>query len=929
MAIKLVGSKQVRMEDFSDFDVETDFELVDILNDGLYENTKHTFVTAPGSFLYEFTLNVNMKKAAELGISSVNIEIYDKKPVISKIKNNDPRDRIRENKNDFEVRREVIGESNFDPIAKSQLELGINNYLMSSAKSASTTADFIFDESLRLSEPVICENDSYSNPVILNPSNSARLFISNSDAELSIAQIKRRNLRIFGIDPGKTNDQSRALYQTFASNINSSISNNLQDGSTVLPVSLNATNFQKNYISLRSLRNNLRKKVIANNFASKAVQLAANANVVSTLKKDYLKKLSNGSTEISENAQAIIAHEVVVRSHFKTFKAIVEVPKKNINFIYVKLQPIFLKKTANSKSIPTFYMIDHGQKLDQIMIPAFAPKLQKIRDERGLISFDVKQVDPSSTSIIIMRKIFGKDFDDDGNFEIISEKQVEYHDPSFIFVDNNVTNYHPNIVVYRVASKYGNLLGPFESLTFQGHSTAFIPNVNFEPDNLSIIALNESNGIKIEIGKIPERAITLRLYREDMMQAGSKFDRNTIIRNEKNETSTMLSGDRELTFYDRNASYGRKYRYYCVLTMRGGTQITTTEDEIIVRDFSTSDIPIYANISDAEIQESSENISAVKMKLSVVFKDDAYQFIRNLLKEQGVENSYLEEFDKNRDEIKNAVLFRAERIDRATGRRLSLGTVVPGEFVDDSVRANNLSISTVEPGKSYIYKFRMCLIPPSAFLSNVFESASSGKKPGFKDYQFQANKYNNPVLKNKGILPSTVQLNRGFDPNLLAIQADTGYSVQQEINIPIKKSVPANVRVKSISNGTTLITWQLTSGNKVVEEFNVRAYLNGRYELLPTVACGQTGNFYCIDDKFNKELGTIIYSISAVYSDGTESPFSDSNPITRMVDNATIARKIENQNSKILGKSNLRNEYPNQILTIKEFVAKMKKVSLK
>ena len=111
--VKLVGSKQIRMEDFSDFDVETDFELVDILNDGLYENTKHTFVTAPGSFLYEFTLNVNMKKAAELGISSVNIEIYDKKPVISQIQSSDPKDRVRESKNDYDVRREIIGNSNF------------------------------------------------------------------------------------------------------------------------------------------------------------------------------------------------------------------------------------------------------------------------------------------------------------------------------------------------------------------------------------------------------------------------------------------------------------------------------------------------------------------------------------------------------------------------------------------------------------------------------------------------------------------------------------------------------------------------------------------------------------------------------------------------------------------------------------------------
>jgi hypothetical protein len=330
-------------------------------------------------------------------------------------------------------------------------------------------------------------------------------------------------------------------------------------------------------------------------------------------------------------------------------------------------------------------------------------------------------------------------------------------------------------------------------------------------------------------------------------------------------------------------------------------------------------MPLEASLSNLLIELQSDGTYTVSMNLNVEFKDNSFQFIKEILRQQGADEAFVSELDKNRDEIRNVVLFRVERIDRQTGRRAKLGTFQPGAFIDDVKLADKLTIPSLEQGGRHLYLFRLCLIPPSAMLSGVFNELSSGRTPGVKDIKFLANKFNNPLISRKGVLPSVAKLAKGFDPDLLLIQGDTGISLQQDVQVPERRPIVSDIKYKETSKGN-LVTWQITDGDaSMIDRFKVGVYINGIHSSLPSVAYGNTKGMYCIDDIFHKELGTKYYVISVVYYDGAESSEASSSPIFKKSDSVNILNKINKSGTLTLGTTSINPNAGKKISTVQEF----------
>lgn len=907
--IKLVGSKIVRMSEFSEFlPGEDGFNLVDIVNDATLEKPEDTFFTAPGSFVYELTLNVDMKRAAELDVESVLVEIFNKNPVIPKSLNLPLYMRAKNSKSSFAVTKELIESRQGNVVTTVLIPLNISSQTRRSAFSTKIPSELVFNEKLKLDAPVACQNDSYATPIAAKPMPIAMMGTASNYTNQSTRSIKRDNLRRFGVDPASTNNVTLPLYPTLPSISNNVMTSLSNGGFTMYEPSLNPRHFNGARISLQALRNGLQRRVLSDSLASKSIALAAAAGQSDTsFLKSKISKLSNDAVVKNDNSFKILAHEVNVQSTIKTLKFTIEIPKEQLidkNYIYLRMTPQLIPSSKSAVTLSQVHTIQHKSLVDQLMMPLFAPKIEKVREERNKVSFRLTQIDPASTSVIVMKKIITKGLRDDNRFEMLGQYNIGYHNTSLIIEDNNAGNFEPNRIIYRVISKYKEMSGPFNSLVINGLVNPCIKNISQEPEDISIVATNEREWIKVEVSGIPERAVSIRLRREDLQGPGLPKDRTATIRNEQGEHTTfVLNSNNEITFYDRNVIKGRKYRYYCVMTMHGGSQITSYEDELIIRNFATEQLPLRASLSDLSVLSLPDGTYSARMNLNTEFSDDAFQFIRSILQEQGADESFINEIDSNRDEIKNLVMFRVERVDRHTGRRVNLGTHKPGVFLDDEDLASKYLVPSLEPGRKYLYLFRVCLVPPSAFLSGVFNNLSSGRVPGVKDIKYIANKFKNPSIIKNGVLPSNSRLIKGFDSELLTIQGDTGLSIQQEVMLPEKKPVAKDIKFKSTNRGT-LVTWQLSeNNNSKVDNFNVRVYINGRCESLPSVAYGMTKSMYFIDDKFHNELGTRYYTVSTEYSDGTESAEVSSAPIIKKVDSNHILRKIDKPDTLVLGTS--------------------------
>jgi hypothetical protein len=924
--IKLVGSKTVRMEDFSDFRPGTGLELVDIVNDASLEKPEDTFVSAPGSFLYEMSIDIDMRRVSELSVESVLVEFFQDNPIIPKSMVDSVKDRADRAKSSFNTRKELLENQLQKPIASATLFMDLSRAVRSTLAISGNSADFLVTEKLRLDSPVACQDSSYASPIFAAPAPKAMMGSMSSIPNQSAASLRRDNLRRFGVDPAKTNSVTLPLYPTLPSVSKNALTSLASGGVKPVAPSLNPRHFNGARISLRALRDRLKPQQLNDSLASKSVALAAAAGQ-SSAKHVVEAKPSiaglNPRIVKSNDGLRTLAHEITVQSYIKTMKAIVEVPKefsRDKNLLYLRLTPKLFANAANKVAIPSLHSVKHRDNLNEMMMPTFAPKLEIVHNQRGYVSFRATQVDPAATSITVMKKVVTKNLRDDGRFEILGDYNLEYHDKSIVIEDNDANNFDPNSVIYRAIAKYSTLSGPFESIVFGGQINPPGFEVTAEPDAASIIATNEKQWIKIEVSGIPERAVSLRLMREDLDGPGVAKNRIVTIRNENNEhTSFTINNNNELIFYDRNVINNRRYRYFCVMNMRGGSQIESPDDELIIRNFNTNDIPLKTNISDLQILRQDDGTYAVSMNLNVEFKDNTFQFVRDVLQQQGADEAFINELVKNRDEIKNIVFFRAERINRLTGYRSKIGTIKPGNFVDNSELSDSINIPLLEQGGRYFYIFRLCLIPPGAFLNNVYNELSSGQIPGVKDVKYLANKFNNPTVGKRGVLPSTAKLSKGFEPDLLIIQSDTGFSLQQDVQIADRRPLVSDIKYKETSKGN-LVTWQLTDGESdLVDEFRVGVYINDRYESLPSVAYGNSKGMYFIDDKFHQELGTKYYAISVVYYDGIESAEVSSAPIYKKSDAVNILNKIDKPGTVILGSTNVNPNIGKKISTVQEF----------
>jgi hypothetical protein len=868
--IRIVGAKQLRLEDVIVFE-PSEFVLVDVVNDPLQANGSRNFLTAPGVFVYDLELSFDARRVLDERIKAVKLEVFDKHPGQLPPPKNAQTPRSTRAKFEHQLVLNEFQRRKISPVLERDLELGIalpnDSIPLIGVKNEQLHVNLRQRREVLLDVPVQTQTRGLSRTVEAPIQEPKQLASVPSDRTSSA--VARETLRNGSVDPAKSNQFSVPLLPT--------LEGMLDVGKREMAPRYNPYDDQGNIDTVK----NVSRTPAINSLQSvrNSLLFSRSQEYLGNVKVQTLQRTQRREFNVASNVSAELGNQIVLDTFFRTEKFRVEIDKQsigNVKSIFIRLTLVLSESMAKSavRLESAVFQIQHAEQLKRLMVPKVPPSIESVSNSINGTMFKVTQNDPIASKVLVLKRVITPDPYDEEPSLMFEELDLNYGEEATL-KDDWPGNWLPNQTMYTAIIQHDGQDGPFDSLIFDGIHNPNVQSVDQEDGStrISIVATNSLEGVDIRIGRISPNVVMLSLYREQLNALGSRRQRTTIVRSAENSESTVISeGTEGIEFFDSNVVRNGKYRYYCVLTLRGGHRTESADDEILIRRTTKDELPLNVELRNVSAVLSDNETFAVSIDVLTEQKSSTFQYVKELLGEQAANQEFLAEIDSNRDELNDIMVFYVQRIDLKTGKRIALGFHKSGTFVDDEALAERLQVQAVRPGRSYVYSFAACLVPPSTFLSGVFNRLSTGKKIGIKDIEYLANKFDNYVIRNFGVIPSNAQLISKLDVEQLILVGNTGLSYDVAVETPRPLNVIDKVELDNSLIGCKVF-WNLSNfANDLVDYCNIFVGVNGNKEMLGSVRnSGVSSSLYFVDDRYHRSIGERYYSVVAVFYDGSNS----------------------------------------------------------
>ena len=861
MFIKAFSVKPIKFSDIAEFsDEEEELTLVDVVNDVTREKNENDFLTTPGAYVYELDLTVDRKKIYDLNVESFEVKIYDRNPSRKRRKQRKKRSQWAKLKRQDQ---RTFLKSAPKPIFETKVDLGVKLSMrgfsfvkpsfLPKPKTYSVFLDKLPKTQGKLLPAKIMAAPIYSTPKITLTNNTAtsqmKAAFKNKKDPMSILSTP---MPIFPSLASKTSLGGGRINDPYR----------IKQSDTIALDNIRVRR------SLEQTRNGLEER-----------------KPISTFDYRLANSVSNNKN-ISLGSSLFLGFKASIRNYNKRIRRRIEIPKKLLgtrrNF-YVEITPIVREKPGVLMGITqtksSMFSVKHQDQLEDMMEPQVPPQITVVRESRGNIVLRVKQGDPVTSKLKIakMYTTCRKNYTP-SNLETMETIDTSDSATSYIITDTDAQNILPNNVVYR-AIPYGpkGHAGPAASFIVGGLPAPIKPPPE-DPNALSLIAKNEIDRVEITVGNIPDDVFAIRLLREELGKAGSLYERVTSISNDDNETMVTVVDDDVAIFYDYDAHIGRKYRYFCSMRPKFGSEFLSEEDELFIRLFPTKSIPVEVSIENPSLS-GNQNEFTFEFDIVSTPRNDNIDFVLDILRKSGVSSVFIDEIDKQRSDFADLAVFVVERADRVTGRRVSFGLVPPGKFSDSPELRKKVGLPNIEPDGRYIYYVKLCLRPPESLMKSVFAKFSSAQTPGVDNKEALAQKFLSVYSEQfggspGGALPSSAELINGMSVSDSIKAGDTGIVLETELRTPDRKPTPENLRVRKHKYRGAMLWWKSSPGDiQSVDHCLVFADVNGQKICLGTVASDGTNTRFRFNDrKYFSTPGKIKYTVKYVYRDMNISP---------------------------------------------------------
>jgi len=884
--------QKVKFKDIADFSEGVyDLELTDILNDAVKSKTFDNFIESPGAFEYELDLTVDEEKVIELGVLGFKVEFFSKNPnnTIKVDRQNNTRSQIAK-KRKSNVRNFLLTKSpasffsfNIDlniPLPSNSFQFLSNKMYLPKPKTY--TSFFML--------PPETGNKKQPTQITATPIKS---IVKNSGIGLSFKGYSKQSVLKKGLDPAMMLAKPTPFIPTLSAQINKA-SVPLDDPPPKDQIDRVAFNTMHAVKSLMDEREKLRKlQDDDSNDAQKLSNLAS-------------------SNRLSENSLVNLGYKATIENSLFTVKRIIELPKDLLGMkerFWVRITPILKKENTlfkiNKQTLPIIFSVNHKSKVEEILVPEYAPEVSLVLDKKGVVILRLTQKDPTASSVSLVRSVISPRKSDFSKPTIVANLKFTSDDPSKIITDFDPENIFPNTVIYRAISKSGmGQLGPSASYVIKGHVNVNMPTAKEDPNALAIIAINENERIKIDVEKIPDEVIGIRLLREEIDETGSLDKRVQVIPTNDGKTlNDTFGGVSKLTYFDYSADLYKRYRYFCAMRPTLGGEFISEEDEHIIRRKPVRPLPVEVSLSNTQVGREESGGFRVSIDAISLPKPEGIDFILNVMEKAGVDQVLVDEIKKSRSELAELAVFVVERIDRVTGKRISFGLHAPGTFEDNDLVRKRLKIPGLMPSGRYSYFFKLCLRPPQSFLRDVFVNAYSAQNAK-KSIKANAKKFLGAFAQSTGAIPSNKDI-EDLSPGDMFRLGETGITLQVDVQTPKPLPKPVELRGRNIKTGRHKgyrLYWKSSiEDTSDVDYCLIFVTINDKSHVAGTVACSGAGMYFKFKDtKFGSQVGKKTYTVKFVYRDSSVSAPSNKETHTTYT-NLPKAFFAKKKKIKILG----------------------------
>ena len=843
-------------------DGASDLQLTDIINDATKAKTFDNFVETPGAFEYELDLTVDEEKVIDLGVLGFKVEFFTKNPNAKVKRNPGGRSRANAAKERKNKTREYLLKK--APVAFMSFNIDLNIPLPT--KSFQFLSTTIFNPAPKIHTaffmtPPETDNKMFASNIIAKPLLSIK---KNSGMGMNFTSLAKKSLKM-GQDPSSMLAKTTPFFPTLAAKM------------SIASVALNAK--PKRDQSKRIGLDNIVVRQSLNEEREKLEPLHEDNS-------DNAVRLSNLAVEspVTSDMNLSLGHVVNIQNSLFTVKRLIEISKSAVGMrenFWVRITPILKNENTllkvNKQTNSVTFSVSHKRKVQDFLQPVNPPEITVIKDKKGVVILSINQVDPTASGVLLTRSVVTPRRDQISQSKVVSNFKLDANDPRKIVIDMEPGNLLPNSVMYRAITKsITGQDGPMSSIVLEGHYNVNQPTASLNPNELSIIAKNENERIRIDVEKIPSDVIGIRLLREEIDESGSLSDRVTTLPDRDGKTLNDTMGDvAKITYYDYSADLNRRYRYFCALRPQLGNEFLSEEDEVIIRKFPTKPLPVEVTLENSQVLKDISGNFTVSIDAISLPKPEGIDFILDLMKKSGVSDVFIDELKRSRSEMADLAVFIVERVNRNTGRRVSFGLQGSGTFKDDLDTRRKLRLPNLTPGNRYSYFFKLCLRPPQSFLRNTFVKFNSTQNPEIQK-QANARKFLDAFASATGALPSAKNIN-SFNPGAEFRAGFTGVTLQLDVQTPKALPKPISLIRKSFVMKSSFLRWKASIEDvSAIDHCLVFVEMNDKKVLMGAVpASGSSRDFFYVDKAFSPQVGKKIYSVQFVYKDMTVSPSSN------------------------------------------------------
>ena len=525
------------------------------------------------------------------------------------------------------------------------------------------------------------------------------------------------------------------------------------------------------------------------------------------------------------------------------------------------LQNILFKETK--------YSFEHKKQVLEFSNFISEPKIKCINNINGVVDLEVQNQDIFPRKFNLYYKVFNSKINKfsksiliDGFYFLPGETKIIKH--------NNSENLFPNKIFYKVSVVNDGMLSKFNTIIIDGNKNTNNTKTINKNSELSIVANNDFDGIKIEVSNIPTNIYNFKLVREDLGISGNYSDRVKII-NYNNFSDVNVTGISKLSYLDKDVINNRKYRYYGMIKERLGKSFPTTDDDIIERISLLESFKNNIIIDSTQIDYLDNNKVNVNFDIKIENKNNGLDFIFELLKQSGYNEVYISELQKQKTDLNSLLSFIVERVDLLTGRKTSLGLTKPGLFIDNSLNEKTaINLKTIS---SYRYIFKLCLHPTDILLKETVTTIINNRN---KTFEVSSKKFKSPITKRKGVILSKRQIEENNVDQQIK-NSQIGIEITKDVFINNKTAIIKDLIVKENEyNNFCTISWKVDGNYEDLDYFIIYVdYLNNLFPIGTVSYDGNSKSFMFIDYKYFNEVGEKKYKIKMIYNDFSSGEFSE------------------------------------------------------